>query len=142
MRCLHEESPLIARCSLAYTITLCAQAGARKVAALKAKYASSYDATSTSWVTITSVNPPTTQVERICSIKGWNKLVVADKKTPTDWSSHGCFFLSVEDQEDLEYKIHATIPYMRYERKMLGYLFAIEMGAQIILGHTRLPLRH
>ena len=117
-----------------------AQAGARKVAALKVKYAGSFDAKSTSWVIITSVNPPTTQVERICSIQGWNKVIVADKKTPKDWSSNGCFFLSVEDQEELEYKIHASLPYMRYERKMLGYLFAVEMGAEIILGPTPPPL--
>ena len=115
-------------------------ASIRKVAALKVKYAGSFDAKSTSWVIITSVNPPTTQVERICSIQGWNKVIVADKKTPKDWSSNGCFFLSVEDQEELEYKIHASLPYMRYERKMLGYLFAVEMGAEIILGPTPPPL--
>ena len=138
-RCLrmlvHREN-----CAADRSLILCAQAGARKVAALKVKYAGSFDAKSTSWVIITSVNPPTTQVERICSIQGWNKVIVADKKTPKDWSSNGCFFLSVEDQEELEYKIHASLPYMRYERKMLGYLFAVEMGAEIILGPTPPPL--
>jgi len=115
------------------------QAGKSKVTALKAKYAKSFDVSTTKWVTITSVNPPTNQVQKLCSIAGWNKVIVADKKTPKDWESMGCFFLSVEDQIELEYKIHNTIPYMRYERKMLGYLFAIEMGAQIILGqfHVR-----
>jgi len=109
------------------------EGGKRKISELKAKYASSFDASTTKWVTITSVNPPTNQVQKLCSISGWNKVIVADKKTPRDWQSAGCFFLSVEDQAALEYKTHSAIPYMRYERKMLGYLFAIEMGAQVIL---------
>ena len=34
--------------------------------------------------------------------------------------TQGCVFLSVEDQERLEYKIHALLPFNRYERKMMG----------------------
>ena len=96
------------------------QGGKRKISELKAKYARDFDAATAKWVTITSVNPPTTQVQKLCSISGWNKVIVADKKTPPDWVSAGCFFLSLEDQAALEYKTHSAIPYMRYERKMLG----------------------
>jgi hypothetical protein len=108
------------------------EAGKSKVAALKDKYARSLDASSGNWIVITSVNPPTRQVQRICGVKGWNKVIVGDKKTPK-WELQGCLFLSVEDQAELEYKSHSHIPYNRYERKMLGYLFAIEMGAHVIL---------
>ena len=113
------------------------QEGRSKVAALKAKYASSFDASSSKWIVITSINPPTSQVQKICNVKGWNKVVVGDKKSPNDWESAGCFFLSVQDQMELKYRSHDIIPYARYERKMLGYLLAIELGARTILGKLR-----
>ena len=118
---------------------LIVQEGKSKLAALQAKYASSFDASISRWVVITSINPPTRQVQKICDIKGWNKVVVADKKSPDNWASEGCFFLSVQDQAELGYKIHDLIPYSRYERKMIGYLFAIELGAQTILGKIAPP---
>ena len=110
------------------------QEGRSKADALKAKFASSFDASSSKWIVITSINPPTKQVQRICDVKGWNKVIVGDRKSPASWVSAGCFFLSVEDQAELRYKSHDLIPYNRYERKTLGYLFAIEMGAETILG--------
>lgn len=109
------------------------ESGKQKVVQLKEQYANSLDTSSANWIVITSVNPPTRQVQRICDVKGWNKVIVADKKTPTAWHAPGCVFLSIEDQAALQYKTHALIPYNRYERKMLGYLFAIEMGAHSIL---------
>lgn len=110
------------------------QEGKTKVAALKAKYASSFDASSSKWIVITSINPPTSQVQKICDAEGWNKVVVGDKKSPDDWESAGCFFLSVQDQMELKYRSHDLIPYARYERKLMGYLLAIELGARTILG--------
>jgi len=50
------------------------QDGKMKIEALKKEYAGSIDAGSNKWVVITSVNPPTRQVQRICDIKGWNKV--------------------------------------------------------------------
>lgn len=59
-------------------------AGKTKIESLKAKYASSLDTSSTSWIVITSINPPTRQVQRICGVKGWNVVIVGDKKSPDD----------------------------------------------------------
>ena len=109
-----------------------------KVGALREKYDSSFNALTSNWIVITSINPPTTQVQKICDVAGWNKVIVGDKKSPPGWESAGCFFLSVKDQAELRYNSHDLIPYNRYERKTLGYLFAIEMGAETILG-TRAP---
>lgn len=111
------------------------------MAALRAKYRSSFVSSTNKWIVITSINPPTNQVQKICDVAGWNKVVVGDKKSPPKWESPGCFFLSVEDQMELRYKSHDLIPYNRYERKTLGYLFAIEMGAETILGASILLLQ-
>ena len=60
------------------------EGGKAKVESMKAKFASSLDTSSTNWVVITSINPPTRQVQRICGVKGWNVVIVGDKKSPDD----------------------------------------------------------
>ena len=42
------------------------------------------------WIVITSVNPPTRQMKTLCSVEGWNKVVVGDLKTPANWHAPGC----------------------------------------------------
>jgi len=50
--------------------TSCVQNGKQKVAQLKGKYAESLDVSSRNWVVITSVNPPTRQVQNNSLIYG------------------------------------------------------------------------
>ena len=86
------------------------------------------------WIIVTTVNPPTRQMLDVCSTPGWNVLIVGDLSTPdTDWQSvHHCYYLSVSDQNALDYHIGSLIPYKRYERKILGYLFIIEAGGDVV----------
>ena len=85
------------------------------------------------FIVITSINPPTRQMETLCSQTGWNKVVAGDGASPKDWKQRGCVFLSVEDQRDLRYAVTDLVPMKRYERKIFGYLFAIEAGATVVL---------
>jgi hypothetical protein len=90
----------------------------------------------TNFVVFTTVNPPTAQARDLCAMANWNVVVVADTKTPTAaWSAGvgNCIFLSMETQRALGYEIHDLLPIKRYERKNIGYLFAIQHGAQLIL---------
>jgi hypothetical protein len=41
-------------------------------------------------------------------------VVVADKKTPTDWAYPNVDFLSVEMQQNLPFKIASLLPYNNY----------------------------
>lgn len=84
------------------------------------------------WVVITSIHYPTNQVIKLSTIPGWHVIVVADKKTPKDWNLSGCTFLSIEKQMDLKYRCTQLIPWNHYSRKNIGYLYAIEHGAQVI----------
>ncbi len=84
------------------------------------------------WVIFTTVNPPTKQIQRLCALPGWSKLVVGDTKTNPAWRMDGCLFLSIEHQLDLGYQITELLPFKRYERKLVGYLFAIQAGAEVI----------
>ncbi|EKD94592.1 MAG: hypothetical protein ACD_26C00029G0002 [uncultured bacterium] len=84
------------------------------------------------WIVITSIQYPTAQVKKLAQIEGWHLLVVGDKKTPKDWSLENCEYLSPERQLSLGYELAKLLPWNHYSRKNIGYLYAIEHGANII----------
>ena len=81
---------------------------------------------------ITSIFEPSSAVKKIASLDGWNIIVVADKKTPGDWYCENVEFLSVSDQLNQKYSIIKHLPWNHYSRKMIGYLYAIAQGADLI----------
>lgn len=84
------------------------------------------------WVVITSINYPTDAIKKLALLSDWQVVVVGDKKTPADWVWPNCIFLSHEKQLELNYRITKFLPWNHYCRKMIGYLYAIQHGAQII----------
>ncbi|ELT98389.1 hypothetical protein CAPTEDRAFT_204971 [Capitella teleta] len=84
------------------------------------------------WIIVTTVQKPTSAMEKIVQIPNWQLLVVADKKTPETWSLPGAIFLDIRSQKELQYKVHSYLPYNSYSRKVMGYLYAIEHGAKYI----------
>jgi STELLO glycosyltransferase-like protein len=84
------------------------------------------------WYVITTINKPTAVFEKFSKLSGWKGVVVADKKTPKDWYVPGITVLTVEYQQNCNYKIAKLLPWNHYCRKNIGYLYAIEHGAQII----------
>lgn len=84
------------------------------------------------WIVITTVAYPTSAVVALAAESEWRVVVVADTKTPTDWNHTNCDFLSIEKQNELAYSINPLIPFKSYTRKMIGYLYAIQNGAQWI----------
>lgn len=81
---------------------------------------------------ITSIFEPTEAVKKFAEVDGWQLVVVGDKKTPTDWQHEGVTYLGPEDQEKLGYHILQHLPWNHYCRKMVGYLYAMSQGADII----------
>ncbi|CAF0852096.1 unnamed protein product [Brachionus calyciflorus] len=84
------------------------------------------------WIVVTSISEPTEQCKKLSSIPDFQLVVVADKKTTNTWHLDNTIFLSVSDQESLKFKSIKTTPYYSYTRKNIGYLFAIQNGAQFI----------
>lgn len=80
------------------------------------------------FIVITSINHPTKAVLDFAQIPGWHVVVVGDKKTPTNFWGEGIIYLSCKYQEKQPFKL----PWNNYVRKMLGYLYAIENGAEYI----------
>lgn len=87
------------------------------------------------WIVITSINKPTTAISKVSALcsRGWSAVVVGDTKTPQNWQADNVHFLSVDRQRELYGELAELIPYNHYCRKNLGYLFAVEHGADLIL---------
>lgn len=84
-------------------------------------------------IIITSIFNPTEAVISFSKMKDYQLIVVGDKKTPADWECQNVDYLSVNEQENLDFEIAKVLPYNHYCRKMLGYLKAIQNGAEYII---------
>ncbi|RCN47518.1 hypothetical protein ANCCAN_06415 [Ancylostoma caninum] len=84
------------------------------------------------WIVVTSINYPSEDVKRLASLKGWNLVVVADRKTPADWHYDNVHFLSMDYQQKLHFRLSVVSPENSYTRKNIGYLYAIKNGANWI----------
>ncbi|EYC36624.1 hypothetical protein Y032_0873g2804 [Ancylostoma ceylanicum] len=87
---------------------------------------------SNKWIVVTSINYPSKDVKRLASLKGWNLVVVADRKTPPDWHYDNVHFLSMDYQQKLHFRLSVVSPENSYTRKNIGYLYAIKNGAEWI----------
>lgn len=92
------------------------------------------------FVVITTISEPTESIAKFASLKGWQLIVVGDKKTPKGWKYSDVIYLSVEEQIS---RWRMGLPFNNYVRKMLGYIYAMERGADIIADSDddNLPLR-
>ena len=90
-------------------------------------------------VVFTTIHPPNAVTQAWSSLvagrPGWNLIAVGDKKTPVDWHQPGCAFISVSQQQQ-EWKsccLASVLPLNHYSRKMLGYIWAAQQGAQVVI---------
>lgn len=84
------------------------------------------------YIVITSIYPPTEAVKSFAERKDWQLVVAGDTKTPSDWQYPGVVYLSPDDQLQMNLPLANSLPWKTYARKMTGYAYAIQNGAQII----------
>ncbi len=85
------------------------------------------------FIIITTINYPTEGVKKIATnCQNWNILIIGDNKTPSDWNWEGIEFLSVQAQTMLDSTFAQECPFNHYARKNIGYLQAIQSGAEVI----------
>jgi hypothetical protein len=89
-------------------------------------------------IVLTTINVPKNVLQFVEKADGeWIPIVVGDLKTPHEAvkaickAAHGVY-LSPEDQNNLGFSYAQAIPWNCYDRKNLGYLFALREGAEII----------
>ncbi|MBU2018621.1 MAG: DUF288 domain-containing protein [Bacteroidetes bacterium] len=85
------------------------------------------------FIVITSIFAPTEAIRKFAALPDYQLVVVGDLKSPKEWKLDNVVYLGVEDQKKLNYPILKNLPFNHYCRKMLGYLWAIENGAEIII---------
>jgi len=88
------------------------------------------------WIVITTINKPSSTIHRVSEMvasDGWRCVVIGDKKTPENWGARGIDYLSFHDQMSRYGELALQIPANHYSRKNLGYIYAIENGAEVIL---------
>lgn len=84
-------------------------------------------------IVITSIFSPTKAVKKFAQLDNYNLIVAGDRKTPVDWSYPQVEYLSLKRQESMPGKLTKSLPFNHYCRKMCGYIWAIETGADIII---------
>ncbi|XP_051150489.1 probable glycosyltransferase STELLO2 [Andrographis paniculata] len=84
------------------------------------------------WIVVSVSNYPSESLIRISKIKGWQLLAIGNSNTPKDWKLKGAIYLSLETQAELSFRVINYLPFDSYVRKTVGYLFAIQHGAQKI----------
>ena len=87
---------------------------------------------SKNYLIITSIFPPTEAVKKFAEVADWQLVVVGDKKTPTDWQHPNVIYLDPAAQESSGFETAKYLPWNHYCRKMIGYLYAMQQGAERI----------
>jgi hypothetical protein len=64
---------------------------------------------------------------------GVDFIVIGDTKSPPGFDLQDCDFWSIERQKNLPSRLASVLPERHYSRKNLGYLLAMERGAEIII---------
>lgn len=84
---------------------------------------------STTVVVITSIYAPTPAVTAFARMPDHHLVVVGDRKTPVDWSCPPAVYLGPDASAGA---LAGALPWNHYSRKMLGYLHAMQLGADVI----------
>jgi hypothetical protein len=84
-------------------------------------------------IVITTIFSPTDAVVAFSKLNDYNLIVIGDKKTPNEWACNNVEYIPISAQEKLPFELSQVLPYNHYCRKMLGYLIAIENGAEYII---------
>ena len=99
---------------------------------------SEYNVSSDKWIVMNSINPPSESIKNLeKNIINWKIVVLGNIKTSNSkWSlfknSNKLIYLSLKAQKNLGYNISNYLNDDSYNRKNIGYLFAIQHGAKQI----------
>ncbi|KAK6149149.1 hypothetical protein DH2020_016674 [Rehmannia glutinosa] len=84
------------------------------------------------WIVVSVSDYPSDSLRKLTKLKGWQVLAIGNSRTPKDWNLKGVIYLSLDMQAQLGFRVIDYLPYDSYVRKTVGYLFAIQHGAQKI----------
>lgn len=86
-------------------------------------------------IVVTTINGPGPALQSIaegCRRRGYRFIVVGDEASPAEFSLAGCRYYSLTQQRELAFRFARICPTRHYARKNIGYLLALQSGANII----------
>jgi hypothetical protein len=84
------------------------------------------------FIIITSIYEPSEAILSFAKLNDWQLVVVGDTKTPIGWEHPNVTYLSPDFQSKMNSDLVNNLPWKSYSRKIAGYVFAIENGAEVI----------
>lgn len=85
------------------------------------------------FIVTTTINPPTEALLRFSKMRDWTLIVVSDKSTPHEaFKEVNCVYLTPEEQEEQFPTLSHLLGWATVQRRNIGFLKALEMGAEII----------
>jgi hypothetical protein len=84
------------------------------------------------FIVTTTINPVTPAIEKFQRMDGWELIVVADKKTPADYTLERGTVLTPQMQEEYDKELSDAIGWNCIQRRNFGYLWAYDAGADIV----------
>lgn len=86
------------------------------------------------WAVVTTIHTVNRNFELLSKLKGWCVCIVLDRGTPDsfDFKASNVVVLTVKKQQALKWHIMEHIPWNHFGRKNVGYLYAVQHGAQLI----------
>src|SRR4051812_19909720 len=83
-------------------------------------------------IVTTTINPPTTAVERFDAMPDWHLVVIGDLKTPNDYHLNRGIYLNPADQEKYDKALSDAIGWNCIQRRNFGLLIAHDLGADVV----------
>ncbi len=86
----------------------------------------------TNVIVTTTINPPTEAIRRFDAHPDFELVVIGDRKTPADYRLARGRYVSLEEQERRYPRLSGLLGWNCIQRRNIGFLIALEMGADII----------
>ena len=84
-------------------------------------------------IVVTTINAPNDAVRDIAyCAPDWDFIVIGDTKTPPPWEFPGARYFDVPAQQALDSRFAQICPTRHYARKNIGYIVAMQAGAQVL----------
>ncbi|MDD5350349.1 MAG: STELLO glycosyltransferase family protein [Chthoniobacteraceae bacterium] len=83
--------------------------------------------------TVSAPNPVLKALAQGAAERNIRFIAIGDAKSPADFSLEGCEYYSLEAQRSLGLSFADACPERHYARKNIGYLLALQGGAEVIL---------
>lgn len=95
-------------------------------------------------IVTTTINPPTSALQKYDALPDWHLIVIGDQKTPKDFALERGTYVSPPEQEAIDPELSELIGWNCIQRRNFGFLLAWQWGADIVatVDDDNVPFAH